>query len=273
MPLVSVIIACLNDLEHLPRAVDSVLGQSFTDIELVIVDGASKDGTPDYLKTLADLRVIWRSECDDGLTQAWNKAIGLARGDWLLFLGADDYIWGPDVIVKAAPYLRATDAALAFGNVNIVAEHSDDVVQTARFDRDMLLAQLRGPSGLGLPHQGFFHNRRAFDTGLFDISFRLAADYEFITRFCDARDFLFLPIGSVAAFRMGGLSTNPWVSLDAYREWKRIHRMRGRPRFHGWWQLSKAHGKARLRGFLGAGLARRLVNLSRLARGLPPYPG
>jgi glycosyltransferase involved in cell wall biosynthesis len=273
MPLVSIIIACLNDLKHLPKAVDSVLDQSFTDIELIIMDGASKDGTPDYLKTLSDPRVTWRSERDDGLTQAWNKAVGLAQGNWLLFLGADDYIWDRDVIARAAPYLKDSNANLAFGNVNIVAEHSDDVVQTADFDRDMLLAQLRGPKGLGLPHQGFFHNGRAFDTGLFDASFRLAADYEFISRYSATSDFLFLPIGPVAAFRMGGLTTNPWVSLEAYSEWKRIYHMRGRPRFHGWWQLSKALAKAWLRGLLGAGFARRLVNLSRLARGLPPYPG
>jgi glycosyltransferase involved in cell wall biosynthesis len=271
MPLVSVIIACLNDVRHLPKAVDSVLGQSLSDIELVIMDGGSKDGTPAYLKSLTDPRVTWRSERDGGLTRAWNKAIAMAQGDWLLFLGADDYIWDRDVIARAAPLLADRSAKLAFGAVNIVAEHSDGVVQTARFDHAALLRRLRGPKGLGLPHQGFFHSRRAFESGLFDASFRLAADYEFISRFSAPEDFLFLPIGPVAAFRMGGLSTNPWVSLEAYREWKRIHRMRGRPPFHGWWQLSKAHAKAGLRAALGAGIARRLVNASRVLRGLPPY--
>lgn len=274
MPLVSIIIACLNNLKHLPRAVDSTLDQSFVDIELIIMDGASRDGTLDYLKTLTDPRVVWRSEWDGGLTHAWNKAVALSRGDWLLFLGADDYIWDREVISKAAPHLQASNAKLAFGDVNIVAEHGDEIVQTASFDRDGLLVQLRGPKGLGLPHQGFFTSRRAFtEMGAFDVSFRLAADYEFITRFAAPGDFLFLPIGPVAAFRMGGLSTNPWVSLEAYREWKRTHCMRGRPRFHGWYQLSKAHAKAWMRGALGAGPARRLVNLSRVLRGLPPYRG
>jgi len=271
MPLVSVIIACLNDLRHLPKAVDSVLAQSFTDIELVVMDGASMDGTPEYLKTLTDPRVQWRSERDGGLTNAWNKAIALSRGDWLLFLGADDYIWDRDVIARAAPCLRGSAAALAFGEVRIVAEHSDDVVQTARFDRAALLAQLRSPRGLGLPHQGFFHSRRAFTGGPFDASFRLAADYEFITRFSAEQDFECLPIGPVAAFRMGGLSTNPWVTLEAYREFARVHRLRGRGRLHGMGQLAKAHLKAVLKGVLGANLARRLVNASRSLRGMPPY--
>jgi glycosyltransferase involved in cell wall biosynthesis len=238
------------------------------------MDGASKDGTPDYLKTLTDPRIVWRSERDGGLTHAWNKAVALTRGDWLLFLGADDYIWDREVIAKAAPHLQASNAKLAFGDVNIVAEHSDEVVQTARFDCDRLLVQLQGPKGLGLPHQGFLTSRRAFtETGAFDASFRLAADYEFISRFSAPEDFLFLPIGPVAAFRMGGVSTNPWISLEVYREWKRIHRMRGRPRFHGWYQLFKAHAKAWMRGALGAGLAQWLVNLSRTLRGLPPYSG
>ena len=167
-PVISVIIACLNDLNHLPRAIKSVLDQTYQDTELIVVDGASSDGTVDYLRAINDPRLIWRSEPDNGLTCAWNKAIKVARGDWLLFLGADDYLWKNDVIAKAVPFLRLSTAALAFGEVCIVAQHDDTVVQSARFDRAALLAHLRGPNGLGLPHQGFFHNRRAFDVQPFD---------------------------------------------------------------------------------------------------------
>jgi glycosyltransferase involved in cell wall biosynthesis len=271
MPLLSVIIACLNDLEHLPRAVNSVLSQSHHDIELVIMDGASHDGTPDYLRTLTGPRVQWRSERDGGLTQAWNKGIALARGDWFLFLGADDYIWDTEVVARAAPYLAGTQALIAFGEVQIVAESEDRVVQTVRFDKPALLAQLRSPRGLGVPHQGFFHSRRAFATGDFDASFQLAADYEFISRFKADTDFLFLPVGPVTAFRMGGLSTDPWVSVQAYREFSRVHRMRGRGPLHGSWQLAKAHAKLAIKRIIGAGPARHLVNFSRALRGLPLY--
>ncbi|HKU65847.1 MAG TPA: glycosyltransferase family 2 protein [Rhizomicrobium sp.] len=272
MPLVSVIIACLNSLEHLPRALDSVLSQSFTDLELVIMDGDSKDGTPNYLRTLADPRVQWRSERDGGLTQAWNKAVELARGEWLIFLGADDYIWDPNVLVRAAPLLRAAGpVVLAFGEVCMVAEAGDHVVRHCRFDERALLEQLRGPEGLGLPHQGFFHRRTALEAQPFDESFRLAADYEFITRFTRESDFCFLPIGPIAAFRMGGLSTNPWVTMEAYREFARVHRLRGRPIWHGAWQRSKAYAKMLLKAALGAVTARRLINFSRSLRDLPPY--
>ena len=272
MPMFSVIIACLNDLRHLPKAVESTLGQNFTDLELIIMDGASKDGTPDYLKTLTDPRVVWRSERDGGLTPAWNKAIAMAKGDWLIFLGADDYIWDAEVFAKAAPLLKDTMARLAFGDVNIVAEHTDDVVKPVHFNREMLLAQLRGPKGLGLPHQGFLTSRRAFDeTGPLDASIRLAADYEFITRFSAPADFLYLAIGPVAAFRMGGLSTNPWVTLETYREFRRVHRMRGRGWLHGTPQMGKAYVKTLLKAVLGADRARRLINLTRAARGMPPY--
>src|SRR6202000_2123218 len=132
----------------------------------------------------------WRSQRDGGLTHAWNKAIALARGDWLLFLGADDYIWDPDVIARIVPHLKDTHARLAFGGVNIVARDTDAVVQSVHFTHAGLLAQLRGPEGLGMPHQGFLHRRDAFETGLFDTSFRLAADYEFISRFTAPEDFL-----------------------------------------------------------------------------------
>jgi glycosyltransferase involved in cell wall biosynthesis len=272
-PQVSVIIACLNDLEHLPRAVDSVLSQTFAGLELIIADGASTDGTVDYLRGLQDARVHWRSERDGGLTEAWNKALAMAKGEWILFLGADDFIWDNDVLAKTAPFLKSTDAAFAFGEVRIVAQHSDTTVQRVCFDKPQLLAHLRSSKGLGLPHQGFFHNRRAFHTGLFDQTFRLAADYEFISRFSGEQDFHFLPVGPVTAFRMGGLSTDPWVSLKVCREWNRIFRARGRPFHHGWQQFTRAYAKVVLKTILGESAARGLVNLTRAARGLPPYAG
>jgi glycosyltransferase involved in cell wall biosynthesis len=272
MPLVSFVIASLNGRQQLPRAIESVLSQAYEDIELIVMDGGSKDGTVEYLQSLADQRLQWRSEKDGGLTFAWNKALRLAKGDWLLFLGADDFVWDNGVVARAAPYLIANSAALAFGEVRVVAEDSDQVVQSAVFSKPQLLAQLRGPEGLGLPHQGFFHNRKIFEAAPFDTSFRIAADYEVISRYAlSDSDFLALPIGPVAAFRMGGLSTNPWVTLEVYREWKRIHRMRGRSAWHGWRQLGRAHMKDLFRRALGPRLARRLVNVSRRIRGLPLY--
>jgi len=272
MPLVSFVIASRNMGSQLPRAVASVLSQTYGDIELIVMDGGSQDGTVEYLQGIADPRLQWRSEEDGGLTFAWNKALKLAQGEWLLFLGADDYLWDAEVVAKAAPYLKSSSAALAFGEVRVVAEDSDRVVQTAVFDKPRLLAQLRGPKGLGLPHQGFFHNRKIFQAAPFDTSLRIAADYEVISRYAASdADFLHLPIGPIAAFRMGGLSTNPWVTLEVYREWKRIHRLRGRPRWHGWQQLGKAHLKNIFKRALGPGLARHLVNASRALRGLPPY--
>lgn len=271
MPLISVIIACLNDVRHLPRAVESVECQSFADWELVIMDGASTDGTQDYIRTFTDSRIRWRSEKDGGLTQAWNKAVELARGDWLIFLGADDFIWDGEVFAKAAPYLRASQAALAYGEVPIVAQHTDTVVRRVSFEKKAFLAHLNGSNNMGVPHQGFFHSRRAFAAGLFDTSFRLAADYELVSRFSEDQDFLALPIGPVAAFRMGGLSTAPWASLEAYQEMTRIHRLRGRSVWPDFWRLAKARAKIAMRECLGSSLTIRFVNLSRRLRGIPDY--
>jgi glycosyltransferase involved in cell wall biosynthesis len=271
MPLISVIIACLNDLKHLSRAVESVAKQDFADWEIVIMDGASRDGTQDYLRTLSDPRIIWRSEKDGGLTQAWNKAIAIARGQWLIFLGADDFIWDGAVFSKAAPYLLVSDVALAFGEVFVVAEHDDTIVRRMALEKSAFMKNLNGPNNMGIPHQGFFHARRAFRTGPFDASFRLAADYELVSRFSKDADFLALPIGPVAAFRMGGLSTDPWNSLETYREMARIHRTRGHSIFPDIWRIAKAHTKIVMRRLLGGNLAISIVNLSRRLRGYPAY--
>jgi glycosyltransferase involved in cell wall biosynthesis len=271
MPLISVIIASLNDLEHLPRAVKSVAKQNFADWEIVIMDGASQDGTKDYLHALSDPRIVWRSEKDGGLTEAWNKAVALSQGQWLIFLGADDFVWDDGVFSKAAPYLRASDAALAFGEVFIVAEYDDTIVRRMALKKPAFLRNLNAPNDMGIPHQGFFHARRAFMTGPFDTSFRLAADYEFVSRFSKETDFLALPIGPVAAFRMGGLSTDPWNSLETSREMTRIHRMRGRSTILDIWRIAKAQAKIVMRKWLGGSVTISIVNLTRRLRGYPLF--
>lgn len=274
MTRVSIIIASLNSREFLPKAIESVFAQSFQDLELVVCDGASTDGTVEYLRSLNDPRLIWRSEKDGGITQAWNKALTLATGEWLLFLGADDYLWDSTVLERVTPLLQdaGPDVKFAFGDVALVAAHGSSVIDTAHYSLEKLLRDIRTASGLALPHQGFFHHRRAFRDGPFDTEFRLCADYELITRCRRPADFLFLPVGIVTAFRMGGLTTNPWASLRVYRERARVEEKHGRSRLRVSWQLAKAYAKLGIRRVLGDGFTFALVNASRRVRGLPPYP-
>ena len=89
-PLISVITVAYNAAEHIIDCIESVKDQPFKNIEHIIIDGASTDGTLDILNAHENDITYWRSEKDNGIYDAMNKAVKYARGQWLLFLGADD---------------------------------------------------------------------------------------------------------------------------------------------------------------------------------------
>jgi glycosyltransferase involved in cell wall biosynthesis len=89
-PVFSVVTVCRNDLEGLQRTVESLLGQDEADWEQLIVDGASTDGTLDYLQSITDARIRWSSESDSGIYDAMNKGVASARGDLILIVNSGD---------------------------------------------------------------------------------------------------------------------------------------------------------------------------------------
>jgi glycosyltransferase involved in cell wall biosynthesis len=90
VPLISVITVAYNAAKHITICIESVKEQSFKNIEHIVIDGASTDGTLDILKAHDNDITYWRSEKDKGIYDAMNKAVKFARGQWFLFLGADD---------------------------------------------------------------------------------------------------------------------------------------------------------------------------------------
>jgi len=91
--LISIITVVLNGVEFLEEAFESVFSQSFTDYEYIVIDGGSTDGTIDIIGKYAENIEYWVSEPDNGVYDAMNKAIKVAKGRWLYFLGADDVLF------------------------------------------------------------------------------------------------------------------------------------------------------------------------------------
>jgi glycosyltransferase involved in cell wall biosynthesis len=92
---VSIIVAVYNGKATLQQCIDSVAQQTYLNKELIIIDGGSKDGTVELLKTNSTKFSYWISEPDRGVYNAWNKGLAQAQGEWICFLGADDYFWIP----------------------------------------------------------------------------------------------------------------------------------------------------------------------------------
>jgi glycosyltransferase involved in cell wall biosynthesis len=97
-PLITFVLAIFNASKTLTQCLNSVAQQSCKDFELVVIDGGSTDGSVEILRSQASHFAYWTSEPDRGVYDAWNKALQHARGEWICFLGADDYLWSSDVV-------------------------------------------------------------------------------------------------------------------------------------------------------------------------------
>lgn len=167
-PLISVVLACRDPGTRMRDALQSVWAQRDADCEAVVADGASTDGTLEWLESQRARLGALVSEPDHGVYEAMNKGIAAAHGEWVLFLGADDRLAGDDVLARAAAMLAGTDA--------------DVLVGEARFD-DGRIYRL-APAGARIRrnfvhHQAAFYRRsRLVETGGFDATLRLQADYE-----------------------------------------------------------------------------------------------
>jgi len=244
-PLFTIIIAVLNSKESLERCIESVSNQACHDRELIIIDGGSTDGTVEILKNNDDNIAYWESSPDRGIYHAWNKALQHAHGEWICFLGADDYFWSEKVLTDLSPQLvKASD-----GGIKVVYG------QAARVDRNGRILKLVGkpwekirwlmPHGMPLPHTGLMHHRSLFEEhGLFDETFKIAGDYDLLLRELKNGEALHVRNLIVAGWQAGGISD--FRFLLAHREMERARRKNG---FHN---LSWVWLAVHARGFLRA---------------------
>jgi glycosyltransferase involved in cell wall biosynthesis len=265
-PLISILIATRNAAQGLPRCLDSLRRQTFRDFEAVVMDGGSTDTTVDILKASGDVVAAWRSEPDSGIYNAWNKALALAKGEWICFLGADDWLWDEGALDRLLPQLRTAlpGARVVYSRVRQVDGHGRVAVELGE---PWPQAKKRFLSHVCLPHPGLMHHRSLFEAhGRFDERFQMAGDYELLLRELISRDALYVP-AVTAGMALGGRTTSPEHFLEMYREIGRALRLHGRspPPLRWAWFLSTAWLYRRLYALLGDKAARRFADLFRVA--------
>ena len=152
-PRISLIMAVRNGAATLPRALDSVAAQTYSNRELIVMDGASSDGTVGILRAHADTIAHWESAPDRGIYHAWNKALARATGDWIGFIGSDDFLWTPDALEKLAAGLPAPGSGIrvAYGQIAVLSPSGE----VARYEGRPWEKVRRGLRWTGtLPHPG-----------------------------------------------------------------------------------------------------------------------
>jgi len=268
-PKISIIIAVYNGAETLQRCIDSVANQTCSNIELIIMDGCSTDGTVDIIKANESMISYWESTADSGIYNAWNKALKHMTGEWVCFLGADDYFWNNKVLEEMVERLcyAYPDYRVVYGKVALVNEDNDAlyVIGTPWPSVKDKFQQL-----MCLPHPGLMHHRTLFDDyGVFDESFKISGDYDFLSRELGHADALFIEGFTVVGMQEGGISSEPAQSLRSLDEVRASHKKFGRKN-EGlvWWV---AYIKIRVRmllwQILGESITRYLLDIFRVCTG------
>jgi glycosyltransferase involved in cell wall biosynthesis len=273
LPLITVIVAVYNGAKTIQQCIDSVSGQSYSNKQLVIIDGASKDGSVDILKSNGDRVDYWISEADTGIYGAWNKALQRANGEWICFLGSDDFLMNSEVLSRMSSELVsiAQDINVVYGQVMLLSESGEELYAIGE---PWGYVKQRFKQLMCIPHPGAMHRRSLFSiNGNFDESFRIAADYEFLLRELKLANAVFVPGLVMAAMRQGGISSSPQNTIRSLKEVRRAQQKNGIPSPGTFWLAALARAYARLILFnvVGEKVARRLLDMGRLLIGLPRY--
>lgn len=181
---ISIITITYNSAKSLQRALDSVQSQTYPDIEHILVDGASKDGTKQIIEAYAKAHknVRWVSEKDDGIYNALNKGIKMATGDVIGFLHSDDVLYSADSIGHIAAAFEQSGADVVYGDLQYC--RGKKVVRRWK-SNDFHPHALK--YGWMPPHPTMYVKREVYQqVGEYDEWFRIAADYDMILRIFSA---------------------------------------------------------------------------------------
>lgn len=215
---ISIITATYNSGATLRSTLESVLSQTFTDFEHLIIDGASKDDTLDIVKEYAPryngrLRCI--SEPDRGIYDAMNKGIKLATGNVVGILNSDDFYTTKEVLERVAQAMNDRDVDAVYGDVHFVRDN--DLARCVRYYSSRPFHREWMRMGFMPAHPSFYCRREVYlRYGGFDLSYKVAADFENLLRliFVNRIRTLYLPMDFVT-MRTGGASTS---GLQSHRQ-------------------------------------------------------
>ena len=200
----SIITAVRNGEKYISRLMTSVFNQSYPHIEWIVQDGGSTDGTLDILRPHAD-RIKLASEPDSGIYDAWNRALDRATGDWVIFLGADDFFVSRHSISQCHRHLRALEpeTVMAFGA--LLRGHDGKI--KSLLNRTIYRMYNGFLSDMGVPFPATFTRVPVLQKERFDASYKIAGDFEFAARILTDSNIARLPV-IVSFMEMGGVSDN-----------------------------------------------------------------
>lgn len=211
-PLVSIITVVYNGEDFLEQSILSVINQKYNNVEYIIIDGGSTDGTLEIIKKYENVIDYWISEPDDGIYDAMNKGITLCSGLYVGFVNADDILYEDTISELAdASLLKSFDYTL--GDVDLitkqgVVKEKMSYIKNFREERRYVYDTITS-------HQAFFISLKLLKKiGLFDNNYRIRADFEMMIRAVKQSNKFYIFKNTVAGFREGGASSGYLTFLE-----------------------------------------------------------
>lgn len=216
----TIIIATYNSEDHLERCLKSILNQNYIKKQIVIIDGMSSDNTVDIIKKYESSIDYWSSEADSGIAEAWNKGIDQAAGEWLCFLGSDDFFCKDDVLNENIIILKKCPSSIKIAYSNMYLMNSKlEIIK--RVGESWEKAKKKFLSGaMTIPHPGMMHHYSLFNKiGNFDENFKITLDYEFLLRELVTNDPYYMDKDLITVCMVdGGTSNQVYNRLNALKE-------------------------------------------------------
>ncbi|MFQ3578797.1 MAG: glycosyltransferase family 2 protein [Bacteroidales bacterium] len=204
---VTIITAVYNNVQNIEQAIHSVQNQTYKNIEHIVIDGNSSDGTKELLEKHKSSFSFYISEPDNGIYDALNKGLKQATGDIIGFLHSDDLFANEQIIETIVDTFISHSCHGVYGDLLYVNRENPDVVirnwKSTPYNTSLL------KKGWMPPHPTLFLRKQVYDeNGLFDTSFKIAADYNFILKIFSNPKYSFIYIPTVfTRMRIGGKSS------------------------------------------------------------------
>ena len=222
---ISIITVCYNSEKHIKTAIESVINQTYKNIEYIVVDGASKDSTVDIIESYGDKITKFVSERDKGIYDAMNKGFQMATGDYLAVINSDDFYMSNDAIESVVNELNKKQTDSLFADLIYVEENNTE--KQVRYWKSNEFVKGSFKKGWHPAHPTFFVKNEIYKKyGYFNLSFKLAADFELMLRFLEKYQIssCYLP-KPIIKMRLGGATNKNFKNIynqniECYRAFK-----------------------------------------------------
>jgi len=199
---ITIATVCYNAVDDIENVIRSVCHQTYDNIEYIIIDGDSTDGTLDVIQRNEAVITKWISERDNGVYDAMNKVLGMASGDFLLFLGADDHLMSHDTIMNVVQNIEDKNAVY-YGDVY---RNTRNDIYRGKFNKYMFACE-------NICHQAILYPQCVYKKMNYDLAFPVYADYVYNLRAWKEVTFHYIPI-CISYFNCTGISGSGNDAMD-----------------------------------------------------------